>query len=254
MPTRPPSQAPVQTFLVAPSMPPPQSPVQAPAPASTTQAPWLPAQQLPSVAPGLGVATDRVQAASEEPREMHVPLGSEALGLTTPADVDGRGCTDGADLASADSQLLQVLSAEGPGSAQVRDQDTDNVAPDPAPLDLTGQDSALLNVFSASANGPGPVQAPNSHPESAQTPQQSLMQAPLHFPEAQPPAPEQSPQHAQARRHAYVPSPHTFPMSHDAQPPAPEDNYARASHARRTLQVKKSHFPPSSSVHSPDVP
>ena len=234
-PAMPPIQAPVQAPLVAPSMPPPQPPVQAPAATSITPVPRLPAQLLPSVASGLGAATNGLQAVSQDARGLNALLGSEALGLPSPAGADGAAGAQGVDLTSADSQLLQLLSAEGPASDQAPDQDTAGMTPDPAALDLTGAASTLLNLLSAS--GPGPVQAPSLHPAAAQ--------APPHSPGARSPATGRSPQHAETRRHAQVPPASAPPMPQEARPPAPEQKHARVSHARHTLQVMNagsSHF------------
>ena len=205
----PPSQLPVQPLIqapvIAPSMPPievpaqappsnlvrllPQLPVQALAP--STSMPRVPAQLLPSVASGLGAATDRLQAVSEDAQGLNALLGSSVLGQLTSANTAGTAGTGGLDLTSANDQLLQLLSAEGPGTAQAPDQDAASMAQDPAALNVTGAASTLLNLVSA--DGPGLAQASSS-------PQNSPVHAPRRAPATQPRAPKQA--HASHARRA----------------------------------------------------
>ena len=195
-PSMPPTEPPVQAPLVAPSMPPSQPPHQAPSSAPIRLLPQLPvqvrvdspgtptsrvpAQLLPSVASGLGAATDTLQAVSQDARGLNALLGSEVLGQLTPAKTDGAA---GLDLTSADNQLLQLLSAEGPEAAQAPDQDTASMAQHPATLNGTDADSALLNLLSA--DSPGPAQAPS---------------APRRSPTARSQAPEEAHAHASHAR------------------------------------------------------
>ena len=207
-PSMPPSEPPIQAPLVAPSMPPSQPPVQAPLSAPYRLLPQLPVQAgvitrspsapqkapqlLPRVASGLGAMTDRLQEVSQDAQGLNALLGSGVLGLASPAAADGAADPGRLNLTSANSQILQLLSAEGPETAQTPNQDTASMAPDPAAVNLTGADSALLSLLSA--GGPAPAQAPNARPGSP-------VQAPQHSPEALPPAPERAHAPASHTRH-----------------------------------------------------
>ncbi len=141
----------------------------APVPAMTIPTPLLPAQSLPDVASGLGDATTRLQQVAAATQGLNDLLGSQILGLTTPASTQ---TTAGLDLTSADSALVNAISAGAPGIAQTPSHDAASTAVSPSSIDLTGAENALISDLSAASPGPGlaPVPARSSLPDSTEAP------------------------------------------------------------------------------------
>ena len=141
----------------------------APVPAMTIPTPQLPAQLLPNVASGLGGATTRIQQIAAATQGLNDLLGSQILGVTTPASTQN---TAGLDLSSADSALVNAISAAAPGIAQTPSHYAASPAAGPSSIDFTGADNALISDLSAASPGPefAPVPARSSFPEPNEAP------------------------------------------------------------------------------------